>query len=164
MSDKYGPSNPPRLRKDGESVEHYRAAMGWADTKMMLNQDRTMKFDPATGDAKPYPSHAGQWRNYHGAMAWLFDPWSGRRRNAHDVGMDCYGLLVIPSGDALTAAQPGSMAEVPITCDCKTEISANGAKRTYCSSDQMRRAASDGSAFAGNLPNTGNERPSGSAR
>lgn len=27
---KYGPDNPPRLRKPGESVEEYRAAMGWS--------------------------------------------------------------------------------------------------------------------------------------
>lgn len=25
----YGPDNPPRLRKQGESIEEYRAAMGW---------------------------------------------------------------------------------------------------------------------------------------
>lgn len=29
MSAKYGPDNPPRLRKPGESVSDYRAAMGW---------------------------------------------------------------------------------------------------------------------------------------
>jgi hypothetical protein len=27
---KHTPDNPPRLRRDGESVEDYRAAMGWA--------------------------------------------------------------------------------------------------------------------------------------
>lgn len=107
MSDKYGPSNPPRLRKDWESVDEYRNAMGWQKHQMMLNQDRTMKFDPATGAEKPYPSHADQWRNYHGALAWLFNPWTGERRNAGDVGTDCYGLLIIPCGDALTTAQPG---------------------------------------------------------
>jgi hypothetical protein len=29
VSPTYGPNNPPRLRRDGESVEDYRAAMGW---------------------------------------------------------------------------------------------------------------------------------------
>ena len=29
---KYGPDNPPRLRKPGESVEEYREAMGWGTT------------------------------------------------------------------------------------------------------------------------------------
>lgn len=27
----YGPDNPPRLRKPGESIEEYRAAMGWSN-------------------------------------------------------------------------------------------------------------------------------------
>ena len=61
-------------------------------------QDALMKFDPATGEERPYPSHATQWRNWHGSAAWLFDPWTGRRRNAHDVGSDVRGLLIAPAG------------------------------------------------------------------
>ena len=61
-------------------------------------QDAMMKFDPATGEERPYPSHATQWRNWHGIAAWLFDPWTGRRRNAHDVGSDVHGLLIAPAG------------------------------------------------------------------
>ena len=69
-------------------------AKGW-DPAM---QDALMKFDPATGEERPYPSHATQWRNWHGSAAWLFDPWTGRRRNAHDVGSDVRGLLIAPAG------------------------------------------------------------------
>lgn len=62
-------------------------------------QDDLMKFDPATGDLRPYPSHAAQWRNWHGKkVAWLFDPWTGRRRSACDVGTDAHGLLIVPAG------------------------------------------------------------------
>ena len=61
-------------------------------------QDALMKFDPATGEERPYPSHATQWRNWHGIAAWLFDPWTGKRRNAYDVGSDVYGLLIVPTG------------------------------------------------------------------
>lgn len=61
-------------------------------------QDALMKFDPATGGERPYPSHATQWRNWHGIAAWLFDPWTGKRRNAHDVGSDVRGLLIAPAG------------------------------------------------------------------
>jgi len=61
-------------------------------------QDALMKFDPATGEERPYPSHATQWRNWHGIAAWLFDPWTGKRRNAYDVGSDVYGLLIAPAG------------------------------------------------------------------
>ena len=61
-------------------------------------QNILMKFDPATGEERPYPSHATQWRNWHGTAAWLFDPWTGKRRNAHDVGSDVHGLLIAPAG------------------------------------------------------------------
>ena len=61
-------------------------------------QDALMKFDPATGEERPYPSHAAQWRNWHGGAAWLFNPWTGERRNAHDVGSDVHGLLIVPTG------------------------------------------------------------------
>ena len=58
-------------------------------------QDEVMKFDPATGKEKPYPSHAEQWRDYHGRhTAFLFNPWSGNRRNAGDVGQDPFGHLI----------------------------------------------------------------------
>ena len=61
-------------------------------------QSEVMKFDPATGGPRPYPSHAGQWREWHGKMAWLFNPWTGRRRDARDVGSDVQGLLIVPAG------------------------------------------------------------------
>lgn len=62
--------------------------------KNNLGQDLLMKFDPATGEQKPYPSHAAQWREYHGMKAWLFNPWYGNRRNASDVGSDTFGHLI----------------------------------------------------------------------
>jgi len=61
-------------------------------------QKTLMKFDPATGEQRPYPSHASQWREWFGKTAWLFDPWTGRRRDARDVGSDLQGLLIVPSG------------------------------------------------------------------
>ena len=62
-------------------------------------QSETMKFDPATGEPRPYPSHAEQWRRWHGlGCAWLFDPWTGNRRNAFDVGSDINGRLIAPPG------------------------------------------------------------------
>lgn len=64
-----------------------------------------MKYDPATGWSKPYPSHAAQWREYNGTTAWLFNPWTGDRRNAQDVGSDPFGLLVHSGAAALSATQ-----------------------------------------------------------
>ena len=59
-------------------------------------QDQVMKFDPATGAPQPYPSHAEQWRRWFGLdCAWLFNPWSGDRRNAFDVGSDLNGRLIV---------------------------------------------------------------------
>lgn len=36
-----------------------------------MQQQNIMKYDPATGEATPYPSHAQQYRDWHGAIAWL---------------------------------------------------------------------------------------------
>ena len=69
----------------------------------MKQQHTLMKFDPATGAENPYPSHAEQWRKYRGAEAWLFNPWSGTRRLASDVGTDVFGLLVLPPGEPMYA-------------------------------------------------------------
>jgi len=70
----------------------------------MTQQQTLMKFDPATGEPKPYPSHAEQWRNWHGrATAFLFNPWEGTRRDAGDVGSDPFGLLIIPRGESVNS-------------------------------------------------------------
>ena len=59
-----------------------------------------MKYDPATGIERPYPSHAEQYRIYHGSVAWLFNPFTGKRRDARDVGSDCYGhAITLSEGD-----------------------------------------------------------------
>jgi hypothetical protein len=69
-----------------------------------MAQEKLMVFDPATGDEKPYPSHAEQWREYHGQKAWLFNPWYGTRRRAEDVGSDTFGLLIQHGDESLRAA------------------------------------------------------------
>lgn len=56
-----------------------------------------MKYDPATGKEKPYPSNAEQYRIYHGNVAWLYNPYTGEIRNAQDVGIDCFGYAIIGS-------------------------------------------------------------------
>ena len=65
-----------------------------------MHQGVLMKFDPATGAVCPYPSHATQWRSWHGkATAWLYNPWTGQRRIAEDVGSDITGYLIVPVKD-----------------------------------------------------------------
>lgn len=56
-----------------------------------------MRYDPATGENKPYPSHDEQYRIYHGTVAWLFNPWTGKIRDARDVGSDCFGYAIVPT-------------------------------------------------------------------
>ncbi len=55
-----------------------------------------MKYDPATGEEKPYPSEASQYRMYHGAIAWLYNPYTGGKRDPRDIGSDVLGHLVEP--------------------------------------------------------------------
>lgn len=46
----YGPDNPPRLRKPGESIEEYRAAMGWSNKTPNVQGDRLRATDLQEGD------------------------------------------------------------------------------------------------------------------
>ena len=66
--------------------------------------DKLMKFDPAYGTERPYPSHAEQFRIHHGRLAWLFNPWTGDKRHPYDIGSDPFGNLITAPGDALIAA------------------------------------------------------------
>lgn len=68
------------------------------------NQETLMTHDPATGELNPYPSHAKQYRDYHGQVAWLFNPWNGEERDARDIGTDVFGMLIVPPGEKPLAA------------------------------------------------------------
>ncbi len=59
--------------------------------KVSVAQQSLMKFDPATGEDKPYPSHADQYRKFHGEVAWLFNPWTGCKRHPSVIGSDVFG-------------------------------------------------------------------------
>ena len=59
-------------------------------------QEQLMKYSPDTGEDRPYPSNAKQWREYHGRVAWLHNPWTGKQRDLLDIGSDVYGELIVP--------------------------------------------------------------------
>lgn len=59
-----------------------------------MKQEEVMKVDPAYGTPNPYPSHARQYRKYHGKIAWLINPWTGEKRDPRDIGSDVTGLLI----------------------------------------------------------------------
>lgn len=56
-------------------------------------QADVMRYDPATGERRPYPSAAKQYRDYHGPVAWLINPWTGAKRDPRDIGTDVFGML-----------------------------------------------------------------------
>jgi hypothetical protein len=62
-------------------------------------QPHLMKFDPAYGTPNPYPSNAGQYRKWHGKVAWIYNPWSGEKRHPLDIGSDVTGLLIKSFGN-----------------------------------------------------------------
>lgn len=63
-----------------------------------------MFYSPANGSPKPYPSHAAQFREYHGDAAWLYNPWTGKKRDPRDIGNDTFGLLIHDNSSAATQA------------------------------------------------------------
>ena len=70
------------------------------DNRKMNFQENLMKFCPAYGTPTPYPSHSAQYRKYHGDVAWLFNPWTGEKRDPRDIGSDVFGNLIITDGEA----------------------------------------------------------------
>lgn len=70
---------------------------------MIDPQLRLMIFDPQNGDRVPYPSHPEQYRAYHKGCAWLFNPFSGTRRDSFDVGNDPFGHLIINKDEKIEA-------------------------------------------------------------
>ncbi len=53
-----------------------------------------MLFDPATGSILNLEWFSDNYRDSHGEIAWLYNPWTGRRRNPYDIGSDVLGLLI----------------------------------------------------------------------
>ena len=94
-------------------------------SKDTMNQETLMTHCPATGCVKPYPSHARQWRKYNGATAWLFNPWTGRRRNAADVGSDAFGVTLHVDSEPMYAAQNGILSGGSMACNGQQTAHAN---------------------------------------
>jgi hypothetical protein len=69
----------------------------------MSHQQRLMTYCPAKGTNEPYPSHAAQWREFHGQCAWLWNPWTVRLRDARDVGPDPFGHLILDGSEVKAA-------------------------------------------------------------
>lgn len=57
----------------------------------LVEEENPMSFDPATGSQDCIPDTPTAYRKHHGKVAWLFNPWTGQRRDARDVGSDTFG-------------------------------------------------------------------------
>ena len=54
-----------------------------------------MQYDPLTGvKGNVFPSEAEQYRKWHGKVAWLYNPYTGKKRDARDIGSDVFGHLI----------------------------------------------------------------------
>ena len=58
-------------------------------------QEQTMIVDPRDRSLKPYPSHAAQFREYHGEDAWLYNPWANKKRDTRDIATDVLGVAIV---------------------------------------------------------------------
>lgn len=58
------------------------------------HEDELMIVDPRNCKERPYPSHAGQFRDFHGFDAWIYNPWTKVIRDSRDIASDPTGLLI----------------------------------------------------------------------
>lgn len=59
-------------------------------------QTDEMFYSPDTGEFGAQPRIAQEWRDWHGSVAWLYNPWTGSSRDPRDIGSDVYGHLIQP--------------------------------------------------------------------
>lgn len=53
-----------------------------------------MLFDPANGQPNPFPSTVIAYRNWHGEIAFIYNPYTGIMRNPKDIGSDVFGHFI----------------------------------------------------------------------
>lgn len=69
-----------------------------------------LKFDPSTGNALVEHASPDAWRNYHGPVAWLFNPYTGAARDSRDIGTDVHGHLIYDE-DPVLRSVPKTLPE-----------------------------------------------------
>jgi hypothetical protein len=78
-----------------ESKEIHSSIVELQESLRELNiSSSLMLFDPIEGTHTPYPSEPNQYRKYHGKVAWMYNPYTGRKRDARDIGSDVFGYLI----------------------------------------------------------------------
>ncbi|MEX3671134.1 hypothetical protein AB3X82_23365 [Paraburkholderia phenoliruptrix] len=64
-------------------------------------QTKKMLYCPMMGKPEPSPDTAAAWREQH-RRAWVFNPWTGRKRLSLAIEHDPDGWLLIPPDDTRT--------------------------------------------------------------
>lgn len=75
-------------------------------TVVRVAQQEVMLCDPVSGSEKPFPSQAAQYREWHGKIAWLYNPWTGEKRIHADVATDPFGYSIAAKVAQKVAEQP----------------------------------------------------------
>lgn len=77
---------------------------------MQSTQNEPMSFDPVTGQSFSNPVDVNDYRIAYGKLAWLFNPWTGTKRDARDIGDDVLGLAIrIPNKKLQSSKTPSTM-------------------------------------------------------
>lgn len=72
---------------------------------MKIQQSIPMAYSPVSGRALHTRCTAAEYRCSCPSDVWSTNPWTGRPRDPRDVEIDSYGLLIIPPGEAVVAAE-----------------------------------------------------------
>lgn len=70
-----------------------------------MQQSTPLRFHPTTG--RPFVGHnplAAEFRSTTFSGFWVYDPWTGKRRDPRDIETDHHGKLIHPEGEPLYAS------------------------------------------------------------
>jgi len=83
-----------------DEIEILRANLAKLEAASIPITPTLMVFDPKDGMREVYPSEARQYREWHGMVAWLYNPFTGDARSPQDIGTDPFGLLIVAPAKA----------------------------------------------------------------
>lgn len=70
-----------------------------------MQQSTPLRFHPTTG--RPFVGQnplAAEFRSTTFSGFWIYDPWTGKRRDQRDIETDHHGKLIVPNGEPLYAS------------------------------------------------------------
>ena len=71
-----------------------------------MQQSTPLRFHPTTG--RPFVGHnplAAEFRSTTFSGFWVYDPWTGNKRDPRDIETDHHGKLIVPDGEAIYASK-----------------------------------------------------------